>query len=43
MDVLLVPELKVGFGVVADLSDEVVVVSGTLTEEFFGQTVDELV
>ena len=41
MDVFLVPELKVGYGVVADLTDEGVVVSGTLTEEFFRQTVDE--
>jgi hypothetical protein len=41
--VFLVPKLEVGYGVVADLSDEGVVVCGTLTEKFFGQTVDELV
>ena len=43
MDVFLVLELNVGYGVVADLADEGVVVSGTLTEKFFRQTVDKLV
>jgi hypothetical protein len=39
VNVFLVPKLEVGYGVVADLSDEGVVVCGTLTEKFFGQTV----
>jgi hypothetical protein len=43
VNVFLVPKLEVGYGVVADLSDEGVVVRGTLTEKFFRQTVDELV
>jgi hypothetical protein len=43
VNVFLVPKLEVGYGVVADLSDEWVVVCGTLTENFFRQTVDELV
>jgi hypothetical protein len=43
VNVFIVPKLEVGYGVVADLSDEGVVVCGTLTENFFGQTVDELV
>jgi hypothetical protein len=43
VNVFLVPKLEVGYGVVADLSDEGVVVCGTLTENFFRQTVDELV
>jgi hypothetical protein len=43
VNVFLVPKLEVGYGVVADLSDEGVVVCGTLTEKFFGQTIDELI
>jgi hypothetical protein len=43
VNVFLVPKLEVGHGVVADLSDEGVVVYGTLTEKLFGQTVEELV
>jgi hypothetical protein len=35
VDVFLVPKLKVGYGVVADLEDEGVMVRGTLTENFF--------
>jgi hypothetical protein len=36
-----IPELEVGYGVVADLMDEGVVVSGALEKEFFGQSVDK--
>jgi hypothetical protein len=43
VNVFIVPKLEVGYGVVADLSDEGVVVCGTWTEHFFRQTVDELV
>jgi hypothetical protein len=41
VDVFFIPELEVGYGVIADLTDEGVVVRGALTEEFFGQSVDK--
>jgi hypothetical protein len=43
VDVFLVPKLKIGYGVIADLTDEGVIVCGALTEKFIRQTVDDLV
>jgi hypothetical protein len=42
-DVFFVPVLEVDCGVVSDLSDEGVLVDGTLVEKFFRQTVYEFV
>jgi hypothetical protein len=39
VDVFFVPVLEVDYGVVSDLSDEEVLVDGTLMEKFFRQTV----
>jgi hypothetical protein len=42
VDVFSVLLLEVDHGIVADLSDEGILMGGTLVEKFFGQTVYEI-